>query len=314
MAVKRQVILDTDPGHDDALALLLAVASPDEIELQAVTTVAGNVPVEKTTYNALCLLELAAASHVPVYRGCSRPMVDALVTAEHVHGESGLDGPDLPEPSCSVAPLHAVDYLVAELLAAEARSVTVCLIGPMTNMAMALVREPAIADRVAEFVIMGGSFHAGGNITPAAEFNVYADPHAAHVVFASGVPITLMPLDVTHQAQATPERTARFRSMRSAVGDAVSAMLDFAARYDIAERGFDGYPVHDPTVIAYLIAPDLFASREAHVTVVTDSGPGHGQTIADWWGQTGAEPNARVMTSLDADRFFDLLTERLTRL
>jgi purine nucleosidase len=313
MVVSRPVILDTDPGHDDALAILLAVASPDEIELRAVTTVAGNVSVDQTTYNALRVLELAAAPDVPVYRGCSRPMVDEPVTAEHVHGPSGLDGPVLPEPSRTAESLHAVDYLIAELLAAEPSSVTVCLIGPMTNMGMALVKEPAIADRVAEFVIMGGSFRAGGNITPAAEFNIYVDPHAAHVVLTSGVPITLMPLDLTHQAQATQVRTAGVRSMKSAVGDAVAAMLDFASRYDTTTRGFDGYPLHDPTVIAYLLEPDTFSGRFAHVSVVTDSGYGHGQTIADWSAQPPPESNARVMTSLDSDGFFDLLTARLSR-
>ncbi len=309
----RRVILDTDPGQDDAFAILLAVASPEDIELQALTTAAGNVTVDKTTRNALRLLELAGAPQIPVYRGCSRPMVNELFTAEYVHGVTGLDGPDLPEPRSVAASLHAVDYLITGLTAAGPRSVTVCLIGPMTNMAMALVMEPGIADRIDEFVIMGGSFHAGGNVTPAAEFNVFVDPHAAHVVLTSGVPITIMPLDATHQVQATPSRAARFRELGSPVGEAVTAMLDFASRHDIAERGFGGYPLHDPTVIAYLIAPDIFESRRAHVSVVTDTGPGHGQTIADWWGQTGMEPNAKVVTSVDADRFFDLLTERLAR-
>lgn len=304
----RPIILDTDPGHDDAFALLLALASPREIELLGVTTVAGNVPVTKTTYNALRLIELAGAGDTPVYAGCARPMVNELVTAEYVHGESGLDGPNLPAPTRAAASAHAVDYLVDELLAAGERSVTVCLIGPMTNMGTALVKEPAIADKIAEFVIMGGSFHEGGNITPAAEFNVFVDPHAAHVVMTSGVPLTIMPLDVTHQAQATPDRVARFRAIGTPVGDALTAMLDFAGQYDMAKLGFSGYPMHDPTVIAYLIEPGLFTAHQAHVSVVTDSGPSHGQTIADW---SAAAPNAQVMMSLDADRFFDLLVARL---
>jgi purine nucleosidase len=309
VAVSRSVILDTDPGHDDAIAILLAVAS-DELDLRALTTVAGNVPVEKTTYNALRLLDLAGARRVPVYRGCARPMVKDLVTAEYVHGASGLDGPDLPEPSRTDEVLHAVDFLVTELMRAPERSVTVCLVGPMTNMGVALVIEPAIAGRIAEFVIMGGSFHAGGNVTPMAEFNVFVDPHAAHVVLTSGVPTTIMPLDVTHQAQATPFRVARLRSLHSSVGDAVCALLDFAGKYDIAEHGFAGYPLHDPTVIAYLIEPELFTSRAAHVSVITDSGPAQGQTIADWSATT---PNAQVMVSIDTDGFFHLLTERLGR-
>jgi purine nucleosidase len=306
--VTRTIILDTDPGHDDAFALLLALASPREIELRAVTTVAGNVPVAKTTYNALRLIELAGAGDTPVYAGCARPMVNELVTAEYVHGESGLDGPNLPAPTRGVASAHAVDYLVDDLLAAGERSITVCLIGPMTNMGMALVKEPAIADKIAEFVIMGGSFREGGNVTPAAEFNVFVDPHAAHVVMTSGVPLTIMPLDVTHQAQATPDRVARFRAIGTPVGDALTAMLDFAGQYDMGKLGFSGYPMHDPTVIAYLIEPGIFAAQQAHVSVVTDSGPSHGQTIADW---SAAAPNAQVMMSLDADRFFDLLVARL---
>lgn len=310
----RKIIIDTDPGHDDAFALLLAVASPEELELLGVTTVAGNVPLDKTTYNARRILELAGANEVPVYRGCARPMVNELVTAEYVHGATGLDGPHLPEPTVPVADLHAVDYLIEELMRSDPGSVTICPIGPMTNIGMALVKEPAIAERIAEVVIMGGSFHAGGNITPTAEFNVFVDPHAAHVVFTSGVPMTIMPLDVTHQAQATPPRAARFTSLGTPVGDALAAMLGFAERFDIAKYGFAGYPLHDPTVIAYLIDPAIFAARPAYVSVVTDRGAAHGQTVADWWGQTGNVINATVMMSLDSDRFFDLLADRMSRL
>jgi purine nucleosidase len=312
--VRKQIIIDTDPGHDDAFALLLAIASPEELDLLGITTVAGNVPVDKTTLNALRLRELAQADTVPIYQGCPRPMMNDLVTAEYVHGETGLDGPHLPDPARGVEPLHAVDYLVERLLAAEDRSVTVCLIGPMTNMGMALVKEPTIAAKVAEFVIMGGSFHEGGNVTPTAEFNVYVDPHAAHVVLTSGVPITIMPLDVTHHAQVTAPRVAAFRSLGAPVGDAVTAMLEFAGRFDVSKYGFEGYPLHDPTVIAYLIEPDMFEGRAAYVSVVTAAGAAHGQTVADWWEQTGHEVNARVMMSLNADRYFELLTERLARL
>ncbi len=309
----KRIIIDTDPGHDDAFALLLAIASSDELELAAITTVAGNVPLDKTTYNARRLRELVQANHVPIYRGCERPMVNDLVTAEYVHGETGLDGPHLPEPTSDVESAHAVDYLVDTLLAADDKSVTVCLIGPMTNLGMALVKEPAIADKLAEVVIMGGSFREGGNVTPTAEFNVFVDPHAAHVVLTSGVPLTIMPLDVTHQAQATPARIDAFRSLAAPVGEAVAAMLDFAGLFDVSRYGFEGYPLHDPTVIAYLIEPEMFDPRPAYVSVVTDPGSVHGQTIADWWGQTGKEPNAQVMMSLDADRYYQLLTERLGR-
>ncbi|MCP3995957.1 MAG: nucleoside hydrolase [bacterium] len=312
--MSKAIILDTDPGHDDAFAIFMAIASSEALDLQAITTVAGNVPLDKTTYNALRLRELIGATDVPIYRGCSRPMVNELVTAEHVHGETGLDGPQLPEPTKGTESTHAVDYMIDRLLAAEDRSTTVCLIGPLTNMGMALVKEPSIAAKINEIVIMGGSFKEGGNITPTAEFNVYVDPHAAHVVLTSGVPITIMPLDVTHQAQATPPRVAEIRSLGAPLGEVVGAMLDFVEQFDLSHYGFAGFPLHDPTVIAYLLEPEIFQPRPAYVSVVTDAGDTHGQTVADWYGLTGREPNAQVMMSLDADRFFALLTERLSRI
>ena len=310
----RQIIIDTDPGHDDAFAILLALASPNELEILGITTVAGNVPLEKTTLNALKLRELAGSPDVDIYRGCSRPMVNDLVTAEYVHGETGLDGPTLPPPSTGVADEHAVDFIIRRLQESADRSVTVCLLGPLTNMAMALVKEPSIAAKIEEFVIMGGSFHEGGNITPTAEFNIYVDPHAAHVVLTSGVPLTIMPLDVTHQAQATKTRVAAFRALGTPVGMAVGELLDFAGRFDISHYGFEGYPLHDPTVIAYLIDPTMFVPRRGFVSVVTAEGSTHGQTVVDWHGQTGLEPNAKVMLGIDADRYYDLLTERLALL
>lgn len=313
MSDRIPIIIDTDPGHDDAFAILAAIASSAELDLLGITTVAGNVPLDKTTYNALRLREVVSAHHVPIYRGCARPMVNELVTAEYVHGETGLDGPHLPEPTKGIEAAHAVDYLVDTLLSAGDRPITVCLIGPMTNMGMALVKEPAIADKIAEFVIMGGSFHAGGNVTPTAEFNVFVDPHAAHLVFTSGVPLTIMPLDVTHQAQATPPRVAAFRSLGAPLGDVVGAMLDFVAKFDVSRYGFEGYPMHDPTVIAYLVEPDIFEARPAYVSVSLEAGSTHGMTVADWWGQTGNEPNAQVMMSLDAERFYGFLTDRLGR-
>jgi purine nucleosidase len=247
---------------------------------------------------------------IPIYEGCARPMVNDLVTAEYVHGESGLDGPELPLPTRGIEPRHAVDFLVDTLRAASPRSITICLIGPMTNMGMALVKAPEIVSSIAEFVIMGGSFHAGGNVTATAEFNVYVDPHAAHVVLSSGVAMTFMPLDVTHQAQATPERVAAFRALGAPVGDAVGAMLDFVGDSDVTHHGFEGFPLHDPTVIAYLIEPEIFTMRPGRVTVVTDAGAAHGMTIADWHREP---PNAQVALELDAGRFYELLLDRLGR-
>lgn len=307
------IIIDTDPGHDDTFAIMAAIASPESLDVLAITTVAGNVPLDKTTHNALRLRELVSAGDVPVYRGCPRPMVNELVTAEYVHGESGLDGPVLPEPTKGIESEHAIDYLVDTLLAADDRSITVCLIGPMTNMGMALVKEPGIAKKVARIVTMGGSFHAGGNITPTAEFNIFVDPHAAHLVFTSGIPLVIMPLDVTHQAQATQTRVAAFRALGAPIGEVVGSMLNFVEQFDVSHHGFEGFPLHDPTVIAYLIEPNMFTARDAYVSVSLEAGPTHGMTIADWWGQSGHSPNAQVMMSLDADRFYGFLTERLGR-
>ena len=310
----RKIIIDTDPGQDDAVALLLALASPEALEVVAVTAVAGNVPLPLTEQNARKICELAGRPDVPVYAGCSRPMMRTLFTAEYVHGPTGLDGAELPEPSMSLQPQHAVDFLVDTLMASADGEITVCPLGPLTNVAMALVKEPRIASKIREIVLMGGGFFEGGNVNPAAEFNIFVDPHAAHVVFTSGVPITMMPLDVTHQALATPSRVAAFRDLGTPAGDAVAGMLDFFDRYDMEKYDTNGAPLHDPCVIAYLLEPDLFAGRNCHVAIATDDGPTIGMTLVDWWDVTPGEPNAMVMREVDADRFFALLVERIGRL
>ena len=311
--IARPIIIDTDPGQDDAVAILLALASPDELGVLAITAVAGNVPLELTVINSLSLVELAGRSEVPVYRGSVRPMVNTLVTAEHVHGSTGLDGADLPPPSVAARPGHAVDKIV-EILMSRNEQVTVCALGPLTNIGLALVREPAIADKIDHLVIMGGGFFEGGNTTPAAEFNMYVDPHAAHVVFTSGIPIVMMPLDVTHKALTTPDRLQRFRTIGSAAGEAVAGMLSFYDRWDMEKYGLPGGPLHDPTVIAYLLRPELFSGKEVSVEIETAPGPTQGMTIVDWWGVTDNKPNALVMNQIDADGFFDLLVERIGRL
>ena len=295
------------------MALLAALASPDDLEVLAVTVVAGNVPLARTLANSLALVELADRGDVPVYAGAVRPMVNDLVTAEYVHGPSGLDGADLPPPKLSAAPGHAVDALV-DLILSHPEPVTVCTLGPLTNIALALVKEPSVAERVQRLVMMGGGFFAGGNRTPAAEFNMYVDPHAAHVVLTSGIPIVMMPLDVTHQAITTPDRVQRFTDMGTPAGTAVAGMLGFFERYDRQRYGTDGGPLHDPTVIAYLLEPDLFVGKDVFVEVETAPGPTQGMTIVDWWGVTGREPNALVMHQIDADRYYDLLIERIGRI
>ncbi|MEX0797614.1 MAG: nucleoside hydrolase [Acidimicrobiia bacterium] len=309
----RPIIIDTDPGQDDAVAILVALASHDDLEVLAITAVAGNVPLDLTVKNSLALVELAGRQDVPVYRGSVRPMVRQLVTAEYVHGPTGLDGADLPDPVIEEAPGHAVDKII-EIVGASEHPVTLCTLGPLTNVGLALVREPGIVDGIEQIVMMGGGFFEGGNTTPAAEFNIYVDPHAAHVVFSSGIPIVMMPLDVTHKALTTPDRLQRFKDIDTAAGSAVAGMLGFYDRWDVAKYDLPGGPLHDPTVIAYLLEPGLFSGKETSVEIDIAPGPTLGMTVVDWWGVTDREPNALVMNEVDADGFFNLLVDRISRL
>jgi len=310
----RKIIIDTDPGQDDAVAILLALASPAEIEVHSITVVAGNVPLAHTEVNARKVCELAGRSDIPVYSGCVRPMVRPLVTAEHVHGDTGLNGPDLPAPKMLLQAKHAVDHLVDALRGAPTKTITMCTLGPLTNLAMALVKAPDIAGRIEQIVMMGGGYFEGGNITPTAEFNIYVDPHAAEVVFCSGIPITVVPLDVTHRALSTRDRIERIRAIGNRCGRAVAEMLSFSERFDLQKYGSDGAPLHDPCVIAYLLQPELFQGRHINVEIETTSPLTLGMTVADWWRVTKRPANATFMRDVDADGFYALLTERLARL
>ncbi|WP_209503691.1 MULTISPECIES: nucleoside hydrolase [unclassified Ruegeria] len=310
----RKIIIDTDPGQDDAVAILLALASPDEIEVLGITAVAGNVPLALTAKNARIVCELAGRTDVRVYAGCDKPLNRALVTAEHVHGKTGLDGPVLPDPQMPLADGHAVDFIIDTLRAEEPGTVTLCPLGPLTNIATAFRKAPDIIDHVQEIVLMGGAYFEVGNITPTAEFNIYVDPEAADIVFKSGKPIVVMPLDVTHKALVTKPRNDAFRALDSKVGNAVAEMTDFFERFDKEKYGSAGAPLHDPCVTAYLIRPELFSGRRVNVEIETGSDLTLGMTVADWWGVTNRAPNALFMGEIDADGFFTLLTERLARL
>ncbi|MCE8442022.1 nucleoside hydrolase [Rhodovulum sulfidophilum] len=310
----RKIIIDTDPGQDDAVAILLALASPDEIEVLGLTAVAGNVPLALTQKNARMICELAGRHDIRIFAGCDRPLAGQLVTAEHVHGRTGLDGPTLPEPTMPLQEAHAVAFLIETLRAAPEGEVTLCPLGPLTNIATALREAPEIAPRIREIVLMGGAYFEVGNITPAAEFNIFVDPEAAAIVFGSGIPITVMPLDVTHKALVTAPRNAAFRTLGTPVGRAVAAMTDFFERYDREKYGSEGAPLHDPCVTAYLIRPELFRGRHINVEIETEGRFTRGMTVADWWGVSGRAPNATFMGDLDADGFFGLLTDRLGRL
>jgi purine nucleosidase len=313
MPDKRKIIIDTDPGQDDALAILLALGSP-ELEVLGLTAVAGNVPLHLTEKNALKICELAGRPQTRVFSGAPRPLMRRLVTAEHVHGRTGLNGPDLPEPRMALQEQHAVDFIVETLMTEEPGTVTLCPLGPLTNIALALSREPRIAPRIQEIVLMGGGFFEGGNTTPAAEFNIYVDPQAADIVLNCGAPTVMMSLDVTHKALTTRQRIAAIRAIGTRVGIATAVLLEFFERFDEEKYGTDGGPLHDPCVIAYLLRPELFKGRLINVSVETASELTMGMTVADWWGVTKRERNVTFMRDIDADGFFALLTERLARL
>ena len=314
MAEPRKIIIDTDPGQDDAAAIMLALGSPDEIELLGITAVAGNVPLSLTERNARIICELCGRFDVKVFAGADKPVARALVTAEHVHGKTGLDGPELAEPTMALQDQHGVDFIIETVLREAPGSVTLCTLGPLTNIALALRKAPEIASRVRELVMMGGGFFEGGNITPAAEFNIYVDPEAADEVFRSGMPIVMMPLDVTHRVLTFKTRVAAIRALGSRPAIAMAEMLEFFERFDIEKYGSDGGPLHDPTVIAYLLKPELFSGRDCNVEIEVQSPLTTGMTVVDWWQVTGRKHNARVMRDIDADGFFALLTERLGRL
>jgi len=301
----RQVVIDCDPGVDDAVALLWAMAEREALDLRAVTVVAGNVPMAWTATNARRVATLAGRTDVAIHAGCPRPLVLPLATAEHVHGESGLDGAELPPAAVELAATHAVDRLVE--LAHERDALTVCAVGPLTNVAMALVKDPTIAPRLARIVLMGGAI-GQGNVTPAAEFNIYVDPHAAQVVFASGVPIVMLGLDVTEQVRPTPERIRALAALDNAAGHAVAGMLGL-----YASRAVDGGAIHDALAVGYLLAPELFSGRECHVEIVTE-GPARGRTIVDWRHRGPHAPNARVIDRVDADALFAKLLRALETL
>ena len=310
----RKIIIDTDPGQDDAVAILLALASPENLDVLGIVAVAGNVPLPLTEKNARIVCELAGMPDTKVFAGCDAPLKRKLITAEHVHGQTGLDGPPMVDPVMPLQDQHGVDFIIDTLRAEAAGTVTLCPLGPLTNIATAFQRAPDMVEKVQEIVLMGGGYFEGGNITPSAEFNIYVDPEAADIVMKSGVQITMMPLDVTHKALTTKARVDKFRALGTKVGETVAAWTDFFERFDMEKYGSEGAPLHDPTVIAYLIQPDLFEGRFINVEVETQSELTLGATVADWWRVSDRPANATFMKDINAEGFFDLLATRLARL
>jgi len=307
----RKIIIDTDPGQDDAFAILFALGSPNELEVVGITTVGGNVPLRLTSENALKVVELAGRADVPVYAGCPGPMVKKLKTAEYVHGPTGMDGAELPAPTTPLQAEHAVNYLVRAIMDAPEGELTVCTLGPMTNLAMAMILEPRIVPRLREVVLMGGGFFQGGNATPAAEFNIFVDPHAAHVVFESGVPVTMCPIDCTYTAEMTVEWLDRLRATGSRAAIEAAKMADFYRQYGSHKFATSARPIHDACVTGYLLAPELYEQRVCNVTIDIVSPETIGMTIVDWWHVTGKRKNCTVLRRIDPDPFFALMLERI---
>jgi len=308
-----KIIIDTDPGQDDAAAIMLALGSP-ELEILGLTIVAGNVPLDLTTRNALMICELSGRLDVKVFAGAKGPLIGPQVTAEHAHGESGLDGPDIFKPSITLQPRYAPDFLVETILKEDEKTVTLCPIGPLTNIALALKLEPKIAPRIKQIVLMGGGYFAQGNITPSAEFNIFADPEAAKIVFNCGAPIIMMPLDVTHQILTTKARVEKIQAVGNTASLALAKMLSFYSRYNSKKYGNDGAPLHDPTTIAWLLKPELFNGKHCNVEIETESKITRGATVIDWWEVTGRPKNAYVVNEVNSDGFFELLTNRIRNL
>jgi len=304
------LVIDCDPGQDDAVALMLALAS-SELDVLGVTVVAGNVGLEHTVPNALRIAEFVGRTDVKVFAGCERPLRRSLEKAIRIHGVHGLQGLDLPPPRMQVQPTHATEFIVETVRARE--GVTLCALGPLTNIATAFTRAPDIAQRIGRVVLMGGAFR-GGNTTPVAEFNMFTDPDAAAVVFASGAPIVKIGLDLTHKVLVTPARLDALRRKAGRAGAAAAGMYDAPHRYRPERYGSEGLPLHDPCVIAYVLRPDLFGGKHCNVMVETESDLSRGQTVVDWWGRTERPANALVLDQVDVDGFFELLIERLARL
>lgn len=314
LAAPRDLIIDTDPGADDVVALLFALASPEELNVRAITTVAGNVRLDKTSRNARLAREWAGREEVPVYAGAPTPLVRTPIYAENIHGEEGLPGVAVHEPKKGLEQGSAVQYLIDTLSAAEPHSITVAMLGPQTNLALALIQAPQIVTGIREVVVMGGAHFNGGNITPVAEFNLYADPQAAEVVLRSGVKLTYLPLDVTHKVLTSEARLKQIRGVNNHASTLVGDILDAYVKADMAHYGLPGGPVHDASVIAYLLKPELFSGRQVHMSVDSREGPTFGQTIADWYGTLKQPANVMWIDSGDAQGFFDLLSARLARL
>ena len=310
---KHTIILDCDPGQDDAVNLLLAMSSPDELEILGITAVAGNVPLALTEINARLMCDIAGRSDIPVFAGCDKPMVRELVTAERVHGPTGINGMEVTRPVHPLQEQHAVDFIIEALNQANDDSITLVPTGPLTNIGVAFTRAPEILPKIREIVLMGGAMRESGNTSPSAEFNILVDPHAADIVFKCGRPITQMGLDASHQVLTTRERIERLKGIDNEAARVTVGMLDFFKRHDMAKYDYLGAPLHDPCTVAYLLKPEIFKGKLCNVSVETESELTMGHTAVDFWHVTDRPANTNWIYSVDADGFYDLLISRLAR-
>lgn len=313
MTDKIRLIIDTDPGQDDAAAILMAhgLAKRGLVDFMALTVVAGNVGLHHTANNARIICDWAGEKAFPVYAGAAKPLLRSLVTAEEVHGKTGLDGVELHQPECPLQPVHAVPYLIDTLRKADDASITICPIGPLTNIAQAITLAPDIVRAIKNIVLMGGNYFEAGNVSPAAEFNFYVDPHAAQIVLQSGAPITALPLDVTHKACITTPRMDVLRKQNNINGKRLADILQSYERFDTQKFGLEGGPLHDPCAIAYAVFPELFKGKNCHVAVETQSELTMGACVVDWWGTTGKPANVNWITEVDADKMFAELAKSI---
>ncbi len=309
----RKLIILTDPGQDQAAAILMILGQRQAFDVLGLVATAGNINLDHTIANCLKLMELAGRPDIPVFAGCPHPILRPLVMAEHVHGPTGLDGPDLPEPKIEPQEKHGVDFII-DTVRAHPGEITICSLSPVTNLAMALLKAPDIAGKIHDVVAMLGAYFEVGNITPTAEFNCYVDPEAADIVLRAGIKTTLLPLDVTHKMRSTPERLGAMRALGNRCGVATAEMLEFSEAFDLRKYGWDGAPLHGPCVPAFMLAPQMFSGRQINVSVELSGTLTSGMTVADWWQITDRPKNVFYVTDGDPVAYYDLLLTSLENL
>ena len=312
--IAEKLIIDCDPGQDDAVMLFLALAAPELFDILGITTVAGNVPLIKTQRNARIICDIAQRPDIKVFAGCKKPLKRKLITAEKIHGIEGIDGAPVYEPNHVLEDDHAVDFIINTLKNAKENEITLVPTGPLTNIALALSKEPSIKKNIKQIVLMGGSMREGGNVTPSAEFNIYVDPDAAEIVFSCCKPIIVIPLDVTHKVITNKERIKNFESINNSSSQIIYNILNYHNIHDKNKYSNIGGPLHDPCTIAYLIDPSNFVGKKVNLSVETKSLLTLGETVVDFWNITKKQKNIFWIYDVDANKVFSLIYKYIARL